>query len=121
MVHQNADINRVPSGGYDINDNPRDVYIVHRDEGGAIGGWAGRIPGALFSRFEEIGKLYGDTVPDLSHHWAVQVGKWYHQLQVKDGNNFYENDEFSRYLHAWDVYKVGSTKFNDVAIVSAGT
>jgi hypothetical protein len=121
MYRHNDNINRILSGDYNINSKERKVYIVHRTLGGAVGGWAGKIWRAIFAGPGEWPFLDNDVVPDLTHHWAVRVGDWYHQLQVKGGWNFYENDKYDAFLGAWDQYEVGVTRYNDAAIVSAGT
>lgn len=116
--HPNVD--RVPAGVANINDNDRTVYIGYRSVGGALGAWAKTVvsPGGAID-------LFGSKMPDPTYHWCIIVGDFYHQLQAThmsifvDGWNYYDNDTWSA-AGLWQKYEIGTTRFNDVAIASAG-
>jgi hypothetical protein len=120
MPHQNANIDRIGAGEYRINENERKVYIISRFVGGAAPAWTANVASGLFG-----GGLFGVALPvaidypNPSYHWAICVGDWYHQLQAKNNKNFYENDKYS-WTGGWKSVEVGITKYNDIAIASAG-
>jgi hypothetical protein len=111
--------NRVPNGGYNINDNDRRVYIISRFCGGPAVAWGANIGIGIVGGLFGIGAA-AVPYPNPSYHWAICVGDWYHQLQATDGRNWYENDKYD-WTGGWKSVDIGYTKYNDVAIVSAGT
>ena len=120
MGRHHDNVNRVPAGAPNINDNERKVYIGFRFVGGPAAAWGANvlqglsIPGAL--------SLFGPKLPNPTYHWCVMVGDFYHQLQATSldgGWNWYDNDRTSGW-GGWQTYEVGKTRYNDVAINSAG-
>ena len=115
--------NRIPPGNYDDNDNERDVFIASRMV-------YGDFAGGMLAQTARVGVAYASTgtsvlassPPQKFYHWVVTVGNYYHQLQADgDKYNYYTNMEMDRLVGGWDFYKIGATKFNDIAIRSAGT
>ncbi|KAK4188162.1 hypothetical protein QBC35DRAFT_383276 [Podospora australis] len=116
--HENY--NRIPAAAYDINGHSRKVQVVHRTVGG-VG--PSIVSKSFFGYLNPLTLLPGEKVPDLTHHWAVRVGDWYHQLQatsLNGGDNYYDNQKYDGAAGQWDEWTVGETKFNDAAIASAG-
>lgn len=106
-------------------DQPRDVFI---------GCSAMDINKKLFGAYVDISaKVYklislgGQAPPNVTFHWAVIVGDYVHELNYDDHYyNFYENKPFVRSAKKGDkgyyrLYRVGTTKCNDTAIVEDGT
>jgi hypothetical protein len=73
------------------------------------------IPAAVFPGISDV--------PNPTYHWCVTVGKYLHQLQATSldgGWNYYQNDQLKRITGGWDFHEIGTTKFNDAAILQAG-
>lgn len=120
MPHQNSNIDRIGAGESKMNESERKVYIISRFVGGAGFAWGANIASGVFG-----GPLFGIALPAVidypnpTYHWAICVGDWFHQLQAKNNKNYYENDKYS-WTGGWKSVEVGITKYNDIAIASAG-
>lgn len=112
----------IPQGSVDINSNERTVYLACRLVGGGAGdgalGYLNKhamsIPAAAFPQMSDV--------PNPTYHWCVTVGDYLHQLQATSldaGWNYYQNDKMKRITGGWDFHEIGTTKFNDAAIVQA--
>lgn len=120
--HDNATC--IPAGQADIEDKARDVFIASRVVQGSFSR-------DMFGNFTKVVKVISASgwgflptaPPDLTHHWCVTVGDYLHQLQATSligGWIYYGNDRMKRIEGGWDFYRIGSTKFNDIAIKDAG-
>jgi len=86
----------------------------------------------VFGEYADISaKVYSwvtrkDAPPNVLFHWALIVGDYVHELSYDDHYyNFYENKPFVPTAKRGDkdyyrLYRLGTTKFNDAAIVEEG-
>ena len=125
MTRHQANTNNLRSGSANINDNLRTVYIGHREIGGKTGQLGWKLLGLSTGAPLALAGLRGKSLPNVSRHWCVIVGDYYHQLQAtslglkETGWNWYDNGKVS-WNDFWDKCEVGNTTYNDVAIASAG-
>ncbi|KAH7061738.1 hypothetical protein BKA62DRAFT_648362, partial [Auriculariales sp. MPI-PUGE-AT-0066] len=118
------DINRVPSGESNLNDNSRQVYIASRFIYGPYTQYA--IQAGKFIAGGPVNAVLDyfrvdDELPNPCYHWCVVVGDFYHQLQSDENDKCYYENQRLHWIDCWNWTKVSTTKFNDVAIVAAAT
>lgn len=68
-----------------------------------------------------VGHVYKSTPPDPRRHWAVQVGDYFHELNVHHNINvIYQNGRTDSSDYKWEKFVVGWTRWDDAAIRDAG-
>jgi len=104
--------NVVPEGEKSTNDSPRKVQIAWHPVGGALG--------AYLQGPDRPQPLNASSPPDPTHHWAVLVGDYYHELNADSSLDVVYQNGKPEAAQQWRLYDVGMTCFNDAAIKEAG-
>lgn len=115
--------NSVPTAEPKTDEPGRLVYIGSHPIGGAFGK-------LVYETLQDEKFRTGGGLPDPTTHWAVLVGDFYHELT--GGELFVGPDGISGGVtvayqngkkdeEKWNLYVVGTTRFNDAAIVKAAS
>ncbi|TEB18485.1 hypothetical protein FA13DRAFT_1648715 [Coprinellus micaceus] len=109
-VGRNPDV--VPSGSGSTHEQGRPVTIYSHPVLGTLA--RGREASMVLVSHTE-------APPDPRRHWAVQVGDFFHELNVDHNfNNVYQNGRVDQTSYKWERFTVGWTKYDDAAIKDAG-
>jgi hypothetical protein len=114
--------NVIPPAAPSKSDAPREVLLGSH----AVGGMIAKLIGAVTSPHVAVQPIFvsSNPAPDPTHHWAILVGDYYHELGGDvDFKILYNNDKTSAqtFFGAWQKpIVIGKTTFNDEAIRQAG-